>query len=397
MSPRRRGLPSNRSAPNRRIVWDLRTPRRQQKVPWGVDSADAFALDKASCGWHDNLCGTQKQVFSVGLNQCRHLPLGSLVMSTAEVVRSQDSVTLDAVQAASKRIRRYVYRTPIVCNARLNERLGAQVKFKCENLQHVGAFKARGATNAVFSLSPETAAGGVVTHSSGNHAAALARAARLRGIPAQIVMPSNATKAKIANVRRFGVEPILCTPTLEARIAEVERVIEKTGATLIHPYNDPHVIAGQGTVGLEVIEQVPEIDILVAPVGGGGLLSGLLTVMKAQRPRVKVIAAEPAMADDVYRSLQSGVIEPATGLDTIADGLRTTLGSLTFPIIRELVDDILLVSEDAIREAVEVMRKDAKIDSEPSGAVPLAAVMEHPAVFSDSNVVAVVSGGNSDN
>jgi threonine dehydratase len=248
----------------------------------------------------------------------------------------------------------------------------------------------------VFSLSDQQASAGVVAHSSGNHAAALARAAKLRGIKAHIVMPHNSAKVKVEQVRSFGVEPSFCEPTTEARQAAADVVIQKTGATLVHPYDDEKVIAGQGTTAVELLEQCPDVDTVIIPVGGGGLLSGSLIAIKALRPDIKVIAAEPQWADDTFRSWKSGKIEAPTRYDTIGDGLRTMVGSLTFPIIKELVDDILTTSEDAIIAATKTLFHKGRTVSEPSGAVPLAVMMEHTDQFVGRNVVGVISGGNLD-
>jgi threonine dehydratase len=278
----------------------------------------------------------------------------------------------------------------------LSRELDCRVSFKCENLQHTGSFKARGASNAVFSLSDDIAGRGVVTHSSGNHAAALARAATLRGVAAHIVMPHNSRENKLAAVRALGVSPVLCEPDADSRKDAAEEIRKKTDATLIHPYNDPAVIAGQGTVGLEILDQAQAIDSIVAPVGGGGLLSGILIAVKSLRPQIKVIAAEPAWADDTARSLRSGRIEKPTRYDTIADGLRTPLGDVTFGVIQQLLDEILLVDERSIEEATRAIAEKAKLVAEPSGAVSLAALLQHRPRFRGQNTVLVISGGNLD-
>ena len=306
------------------------------------------------------------------------------------------AIALSDVQAARRRIESQILYTPCVFNERLSQSMGCSIYFKAENLQHIGAFKARGALNAVLSLTDDVAERGVVTHSSGNHAAALARAASLRGIPAHIVMPENSAKVKIESVRSFGVEPTFCEPTAEARERTAQQIQEGSGATLIHPYNHPQVMAGQGTVGLEILEQVPELDIVVAPVGGGGLLSGILTALSALRPEVQVFAAEPEWADDAYRSLQAGSIQPALRYDSVADGLRTPLGDLTFPIIQSLVSDVLLVSEESILRTMRRIAEVAKLVVEPSGAVACAAVDSHQQLFHGKRVVVVLSGGNLD-
>ncbi len=315
---------------------------------------------------------------------------------TDTVALSALPVTIADIQEAHQRIRELVIRTPVLWSEQMNHSLEQSLWFKCENLQHVGAFKARGACNAVFSLSETEAAAGVVTHSSGNHAAALARAAKLRGIKPHIVMPKNSAAVKLAAVRRLGVEPILCEPTAAAREAMAMEVMAATGASLIHPYNDRCVIAGQGTVALELLEQLPDVDIIVVPVGGGGLLSGTLIAVKTLRPEIIVYGAEPALADDAARSLRSGRIEQNVRFDTIADGLRTPLGDLTFPVIRQLVDDILLVDESTIVAATDRIQSQLRVVAEPSGAVPLAAVMQYPARFHGRKVALMISGGNLD-
>lgn len=300
------------------------------------------------------------------------------------------------IQAAAERIAPHVIRTPTVPSPALSRALNVDLWLKCENLQHVGAFKARGACNAVLSLTENDAARGVVTHSSGNHAAALARAARLRGITAHIVMPENSAAVKLQAVRDLGVEPILCRPTADDRRETAERVRAETGAVMIHPYDDPRIIAGQGTTGLELLDQMPRPDVIVVPVGGGGLLSGILIAVKSRHPKITVVAAEPAFADDARRSLDSGVIQQPTRYDTVADGLRTPLGELTFPVIRDLVDDILLVDEDTILLATRMLMTQARLVAEPSGAVTTACVMQHQPRFRNRRVAAVISGGNLD-
>ena len=261
---------------------------------------------------------------------------------------STGGLTWDLIQEARKRIEGKVHRTPVMTSETLDTLAGAKLFFKCENLQKVGAFKARGATNAVFALSDAEARKGVATHSSGNHAAALARAAKLRGITAHIVMPTNAPKAKQASVSRYGGKIIFCEPTQEARESTVARVIAETGATLVHPYNDLLVMAGQGTTAVELLEDHPDLDIILCPVGGGGQLSGIAVAAKTLKPSVSVIGVEPAGADDASRSFRSGQIVPMLNPKTIADGLRTSLGDKTFAEIRRHVDDIVTVPEEAI-------------------------------------------------
>lgn len=310
--------------------------------------------------------------------------------------RAHHAIALADVESAARRIGGRVVRTPIVRSERLSRRVGADVALKAECLQHIGAFKARGALNAVLSLTDAQRATGVVTHSSGNHAAALARAAQLCGAPCWIVMPRNSASNKVANVRSQGVEPVLCGPSAEERVAAAERVQRDTGAEMIHPYNDPRVMSGQGTIGLEIVEQAPEVNTVVVPVGGGGLLSGVLVAVKAIRPDIRVVAAEPEWADDAARSLRSGSIQQPTRYDTVADGLRTPLGTLTFPIISALVDDLVLVSEEQIVEAADWIAADAKLVSEPSGAVGVAAVAARREELAGQSIVAIVTGGNAD-
>lgn len=309
---------------------------------------------------------------------------------------AQDSVCLSDVKAAYERIRDRVNRTPCLLCERLSIELDCELYFKAENLQHIGAFKARGALNAVLQLSEEQASRGVVTHSSGNHAAALARAAKIRGIPAHIVMPHNSAKTKVEAVRSLGFEPQFCKTDTPSREAAAARVQEETGASLVHPFDDPRIIAGQGTVALEVLEQVPKLEQVIAPVGGGGLMSGTLVTLSEARPKVEVYGAEPAWADDAYRSLKSGKIEPPERYDTVADGLRTSLGNLNFPIIQSKLREMLLVTEEQILLAQRKIVERAKLVVEPSAAVPLGALISHPDRFRGKRVVVILSGGNLD-
>ena len=300
------------------------------------------------------------------------------------------------ITAARERIVAHVHVTPVYSSELLDAHTGARVHFKCENLQKVGAFKARGASNAVFSLSDEEAAAGVATHSSGNHGAALAMAARLRGIPAHIVMPANAPTAKQDAVAAYGGLIITCEPTLAAREEALERVVAGTGAHVVHPYADSRVIAGQGTVALEILEQVPDLEVIVVPVGGGGLLSGVALAIKALRPEVEVVAAEPEGADDAFRSFGLGELQPSVAPNTIADGLLAGLGALNFALIQQHVDTILTVTDANIVAAMRLQWTRLKTVVEPSGAVSFAALLEHPERFRGRRVVAVISGGNLD-
>ncbi|MEZ6126313.1 MAG: threonine/serine dehydratase [Planctomycetaceae bacterium] len=307
---------------------------------------------------------------------------------------SKFCISLEDIQQAAVRISDEVLQTPLLTSESLSRQMDADLWFKCENLQHGGAFKARGAGNAVLSLTPTEAARGVIAHSSGNHAAALARAASRRGLKCRIVMPHNSAAVKIAAVRSHGVEPDFCEPTAQARQAMTDQLAAETGATFIHPYNDCRVIAGQGTAALELLRQAGRVDDVIVPVGGGGLLSGTLVALKALNPEIRVYGAEPEWADDAFRSLRSGSIQPPLRYDTLADGLRTPLGNLTFPIIRELVDDILTVNEDGIRDAAVTIRTHLRVIAEPSGAVPLAAARQYLDRFRQRRVVLVISGGN---
>jgi len=304
--------------------------------------------------------------------------------------------TITEIRAAAERIRPYAHRTPVMTCASLNEQVGAQVFFKCENLQKVGAFKFRGACNAVFSLSDADAARGVVAHSSGNHAQALALAARLRGVPAYIVMPSNAPAVKKAAVAGYGGRITFCEPTLAARESTQAQVIAETGATEVHPYNNERVIAGQGSAALELLQDVPDLDVIMAPVGGGGLLSGTAIAATELSTRIRVIGAEPEMADDAYRSLAAGEIQPSVSPRTIADGLLTQLGTLTFPILRERVEQIVTVSEAGIIAAMKFVWERAKIVIEPSAAVPVAVLWERKIDLRGLRVGIILSGGNVD-
>jgi threonine dehydratase len=300
------------------------------------------------------------------------------------------------IQIATERIRPYIHRTPVLTSSSLDRLTGVRVMLKCENLQKVGAFKFRGATNAVYALSESEAARGVATHSSGNHAQALALAARLRGIPAYIVMPDNAPAVKKAAVNGYGGRISYCVPNQEVREKTLNRILSETGAVMVHPYNNPLVIAGQGTAALELLEEHPDLDVLIAPVGGGGLLSGTALAATGISPGIRVIGAEPEMADDAYRSLQAGKIMPSINPQTIADGLLTSLGDLTFPIIRDQVEQIVTVSEKAIIEGMRLIWERTKLIIEPSSAVPIGLLLEKKIDLSGLRVGVIISGGNVD-
>ncbi|MCY4450749.1 MAG: pyridoxal-phosphate dependent enzyme [Immundisolibacterales bacterium] len=308
------------------------------------------------------------------------------------------------VEAAARRIASHVRHTPVVTSRGLDRRVGAEIAFKCENLQRAGAFKFRGAWNAVLSLPDNRAASGVCTHSSGNHGAAVALAARLRSIPAIVVMPAGAPTVKRRAVESFGAEIIECEPTLAAREATLAAVVGERGGRVIHPYDDFHVISGQGTVALELLDEPSPApwcepptgppDAIVVPVGGGGLLGG--SALVAATRGCRIYGAEPAGADDAMRSLRAGRIIPVEAPDTIADGLRTSLGERNFAIIRRRVEDILTVSEDSIRAAMRLLWERTKLVVEPSGAVPLAALIEHGPPRGCSRIAVLLSGGNVD-
>jgi len=300
------------------------------------------------------------------------------------------------VRAASGRIQPWLHRTPVLTSQSLDEMTGATCWFKCENLQKGGAFKARGATNAVFHLTDAEAAKGVATHSSGNHGAALALAAGWRGIKARVVMPRTAAAVKLKAVAAYGAEIILCEPTLESRQETLDKVLRETGAVYIPPYNHFDVIAGQGTASLELLEEVSGLDVVLAPVGGGGLLSGTAITLKALSPTTLVYGCEPQLADDAARSLQSGKLILGDNTQTIADGLRTSLGELTFAIILQHVTQILAVSEEDIVRAMRLLWERMKLIVEPSGAVPLAVMLAHPQEFKGKRVGLILSGGNVD-
>lgn len=300
-----------------------------------------------------------------------------------------------SIAAAHERIKPYIHHTPVMTSASVDEMAGCSVFFKCENFQKVGAFKARGAMNAILKLTTEQRSKGVATHSSGNHAQALARAAKILHVASYIVMPRTAPEIKKRGVRAYGGEIFECEPTLAAREATLEEVIRKTGAAEIHPFNNYDVMEGQATCAKEFFEETSSLDFLLAPVGGGGLLSGTALAAKYFSPSTAVIAGEPEGSDDAYRSLKSGKIEPAQS-NTIADGLLTTLGTKTFPIIQDLVKEIITVTDEEIVAAMRIIWERLKIIVEPSCAVPFAAVLKQKSRFAGKRVGIILSGGNVD-
>lgn len=305
--------------------------------------------------------------------------------------------TLNDIKKAYKKIRPYIHHTPVLTNSHVNERSGASVFFKCENFQKAGAFKFRGASNTVLSLSGEEAQNGVATHSSGNHAQAIALAAKIRDVPAYIVMPENAPEVKKKAVAGYGAEITFCESTLDARESTLEEVVERTGATFIHPYNDPRIIAGQGTSALELLEDYPDLDVILAPVGGGGLISGTAIAAAGLKPSVKVIGCEPEIANDAYLSLKTGELQPAKNTQTVADGLRTSLGELTFACIQKYLDSIVTVSEQEIVESMRFIWERMNIIIEASCAVPVAALFyDKIKAAENKNIGIIITGGNVD-
>ncbi|HCD51514.1 MAG TPA: serine dehydratase [Balneolaceae bacterium] len=311
-------------------------------------------------------------------------------------MKSDQVPSFSDIKEAQKVIAPFAHRTPVLSSTSINKITGSELLFKSENFQKVGAFKFRGACNAVMSLSDEDARKGVATHSSGNHAQALALAAKLRGIPAHVVMPENAPKVKVAAVKDYGAEITFCEATLPARESTLAEVIEKTGAQMIHPYNNAYIIAGQGTAALELLEDHPDLDVILAPVGGGGLMSGTAIASKGIKPSIKVIGTEPELADDAYRSFKAKKLIPLDATTTIADGLRTSLGTLTFEAISEYVDEIVTVSEEGIIAAMRLIWERMNIIIEPSCAVPLAAVLEKNIDLNGKKAGIILSGGNVD-
>jgi threonine dehydratase len=307
-----------------------------------------------------------------------------------------DIPTFADVLAARDRIARHIHRTPVLTSRMLNEMAGAELFFKCENLQKAGAFKARGASNAVFGLSDEQAARGVATHSSGNHGTCLSYAAGRRGIPCTVVMPRTAPQAKKDAVMGYGGRVVECEPSTTSREAVFAEVVAQTGAEFVHPYNDRRVIAGQGTCALELADQVEGLDAVIAPIGGGGMVSGTCLTLSQIAPGVRIYAGEPEQADDAARSLKAGHIIADDAPETIADGLKVPLKDLTWHFVRNHVTDILTVSEAEIIAAMELIWKRLKIVMEPSSAVPLAAVLKNAELFAGQRVGIIITGGNVD-
>ena len=305
-------------------------------------------------------------------------------------------LTLKDIELAHERIRPFIHRTPILTNSSLNKLAGAELFFKCENFQKAGSFKIRGATNTVELLSDSELKRGIATTSSGNHGAALSMAVSRRGGSTKVVMPHNTPKIKVENVKRNGGEVVWCEPDQKFRESVLSDVVEETAATVVHPYNDERIMAGQGTCAKEILEDVPTIDCIVSPVSGGGLLSGSLVAAKNMKNSVKVFGAEPEEADDAYQSLKQGKIVPNKTINTICDGLRAEIGSKTFPVIQNLVDEIIPVSEKDIIESLQMIWERMKIIVEPSCSISLALILKNKKMFKNKNVGLIMSGGNVD-
>jgi len=305
-------------------------------------------------------------------------------------------VTLKDIEAAHERIRPLIHRTPVFTNSSLNKLSGAELYFKCDNFQKAGSFKIRGATNTVEQLTIEELSRGVATTSSGNHGAALSMAVTRRGGKTKVVMPNNTPEIKVNNVERNGGEVVWCEPEQESRESVLKDLIEETGAVVVHPYNDERIMAGQGTCAKELLEDHPELDVIVSPVSGGGLLSGTLLSSKALKDDIQVFGAEPAEADDAYRSLKLGKIVPNETINTICDGLRAQIGGLTFPVISDLVDDIITVTEEEIIDSMRMIWERLKMIVEPSSSITLGAVLKNKDRFNGKKVGLIISGGNVD-
>jgi threonine dehydratase len=304
--------------------------------------------------------------------------------------------SLADIQQANKRIMPFIHHTPVLSSQKLNDIFGCELFFKCENFQKVGAFKFRGATNAVLSMNSEQKKRGVVTHSSGNHAAALALAAGMNGVKANIVMPETAPVVKKNAVAGYGAEITFCKPTLKSREETTDLIMEKTGATLIHPYDNFNVICGQGTAALELLSEKDDLQIIIAPIGGGGLMSGTSTCVKSINKEIAVIGAEPLNANDAFKSFTSGILVPSDNPETVADGLLTSLSDLTFTIIRRNVDNIFTAKEESIIECMLLIWERMKIIIEPSSATVLGIVKENPEFFRGKKIGLIISGGNVD-
>ncbi|GAV57933.1 PALP domain-containing protein [Cephalotus follicularis] len=319
----------------------------------------------------------------------------------SDVKTEKYAANISSIREAQVRINSFIHKTPVLSSEIINAMSGRRLFFKCECFQKGGAFKFRGACNAIFSLDDDQAAKGVVTHSSGNHAAALSLAAKLRGIPAYIVIPKNAPKCKVENVIRYGGQVIWSEASMQSRENTATKVLQETGAVLVHPYNDCRIISGQGTISLELLEQVPCIDTIIVPISGGGLISGVAVAAKSINPAIRVLAAEPKGANDASLSKAAGRIVTLPEVNTVADGLRAFLGDCTWPIVRDLVDDVITVEDGEIIEAMKLCYEILKVSVEPSGAIGLAAVLsnsfkQNPTWLDCKGIGIIISGGNVD-
>jgi threonine dehydratase len=303
-------------------------------------------------------------------------------------------VTINTIRDAQNRINAHILKTPVKSSTEINENAGVELYFKCENLQRSGSFKIRGAVNAVLSLSDNKANNGVVTVSSGNHGTALSLAAKIRGINATVVLPKNALSYKRNLIENLGAKIVECEARVESREKTLLEVQDTTGATVIHPYNDYQIMSGQGTVALEFLEQKPDLDIVLVPIGGGGLISGIAVAVSEISPKINVVGTEPALADDARQSFAKKKLIPSNYPDTVADGLRTSLGEKTYPIILKYVKDIITAPEQNILPTMNLIAKTLKDNIEPSSAVPLAALIENKQMFKDKKVGIIISGGN---
>ena len=305
-------------------------------------------------------------------------------------------VNYNHIKSAHKRISNFIHDTPIFSSHNINTKTSANLFFKCDNFQKTGSFKIRGAVNTILQLSKEQLASGIITTSSGNHGAAVSAAAKKLGANVTIIMPDNTPKVKVDNVRRYGGDIIFCEPNIKAREGTLEKMVKNTGSTIVHPYNDEKIIAGQGTAAKELLEKIPNLDIIITPVSGGGLLAGTLLTAKTINPKIKIYGAEPINADDTYQSIKNKKITPNKTTDTIADGLRAQVGTITFPIIQKYVDDIILVSEEMIIESMRIIWQRLKIIVEPSCSIVLGAILTDNKQFHDKRIGLILTGGNID-
>ena len=305
-------------------------------------------------------------------------------------------VNYNHIKSAHKRISNFIHDTPIFSSHNINTKTSANLFFKCDNFQKTGSFKIRGAVNTILQLSKEQLASGIITTSSGNHGAAVSAAAKKLGANVTIIMPDNTPKVKVDNVRRYGGDIIFCKPNIKARERTLEKMVKNTGSTIVHPYNDEKIIAGQGTAAKELLEKIPNLDIIITPVSGGGLLAGTLLTAKTINPKIKIYGAEPKNADDTYQSIKNKKITPNKTTDTIADGLRAQVGTITFPIIQKYVDDIILVSEEMIIESMRIIWQRLKIIIEPSCSIVLGAILTDNKQFHNKRIGLILTGGNID-